>query len=81
MLRALAVFNTFEVVSLPSRKKSVDCKYVFEIKFKPNGDVDKHKVRMVAQGFLQQEGVDYNEIFAPFSTTFFFFRNCFYDIN
>ena len=28
-------------------------------------NIDKHKVRLVAQGFLQQEGVDYNEIFAP----------------
>ena len=41
------------------------CKYVFKTKYKPNGEIEKYKVRLVAQGFLQQEGVDYNEVFAP----------------
>ena len=41
------------------------CKYVFKTKFKPDGSIEKYKVRLVAQGFLQQEGVDYNEVFAP----------------
>ena len=57
-------FNTFEVVDLPSGKKLVGCKYVYKTKFKPNREIDKYKVRMVAQGFLQQEGADYNEVFA-----------------
>ena len=64
-LKALEAFDTFEVVQLPPGKRPVGCKYVFKIKYLPNGDVDKYKVRLVAQGFLQQEGVDYNEIFAP----------------
>ena len=41
------------------------CKYVFKIKYKPDGSIDKYKVRLVAQGLLQQEGIDYNEVFAP----------------
>ena len=64
-LTALAAFDTFEVVGLPPGKKPVGCKYVFKIKYHPDGSIDKYKVRLVAQGFLQQEGVDYNEIFAP----------------
>ena len=64
-LRSLAAFNTFEVVDLPHSKRPVGCKYVFKIKYNPDGSIDKYKVRLVAQGFLQQEGIDYNEVFAP----------------
>ena len=64
-LKPLEAFDTFDVVTLPLGKKSVGCKYVFKIKYKPDGIVDKQKARLVAQGFLQQEGVDYNEIFVP----------------
>ena len=64
-LTALAAFDTFEVVGLPPGKNSVECKYVFKIKYRPDGTIYKYKVRLVAQGFLQQEGVDYTEIFAP----------------
>ena len=64
-LRSLEAFSTFEVVDLPPGKRPVGCKYVFKIKYRPHGSIDKYKVRLVAQGFLQQEGIDYNEIFAP----------------
>ena len=64
-LKSLAAFDTFDVVTLPPGKKPVGCKYVFKIKYKPDGSVEKYKVTLVAQGFLQQEGVDYNEVFAP----------------
>lgn len=64
-LKSLEAFNTFEVVDQPPRKKPVGCKYVFKTKFKPNGDIEKCKVRLVAQGFLQQGGVNYYEVFAP----------------
>ena len=64
-LKSLEAFNTFEVVDLPPGKKPVGCKYVFKTKYKPNGEIEKYKVRLVAQGFLQQEGIDYNEVFAP----------------
>ena len=64
-LKSLEAFNTFEIVDLPPGKKPVGCKHVFKTKYKPNEEIEKYKVRLVAQGFLQQEGVDYNEVFAP----------------
>ena len=64
-LKALEAFSTFEVVTLPPSKNPVGCKCVFQIKCKPNGEIEKYRVRLVAQGFLQQEGVDYSETFAP----------------
>ena len=50
---------------LPPGKRHVGCKYVFKLKLLPSGEIERHSVRLVAQGFLQQEGVDYNEVFAP----------------
>ena len=41
------------------------CRYVFKVKITPKGDIERYKVKLVAQGFLQQEGIDYNEVFAP----------------
>ena len=64
-LKSLEAFDTFDVVTLPPGKKPVGCKYVLKIQYKPDGTIDKYEVKLVAQGFLQQEGVDYNEIFAP----------------
>ena len=64
-LKGLGEFNTFEVCELPPGKRAVGCKYVFKVKYTPMGALERYKVRLVALGFLQQEGVDYNEIFAP----------------
>ena len=63
-MKSLEAFFTFEVVDLPPGKRPVGCKYVLKIKYRPDGSTEKYKVRLVAQGFLQQEGIDYNEIFA-----------------
>jgi hypothetical protein len=42
----------------------VDCKWVFKIKQKPNGPIDRYKARLVARRFKQQYGVDYDDTFS-----------------
>jgi hypothetical protein len=57
--------GTWELVPLPSGRKKIGCRFVYAAKSDENGILIKFKARLVAQGFRQVEGIDYNETFAP----------------
>ena len=64
-MEALEKNGTWDLVALPNGKKPVGCKWVYTIKYKADGSIERYKTRLVAKGFTQTYGVDYMETFAP----------------
>ena len=50
-------------MSLPRKKKNVGCKWVFTIKHRADGTIERYKTQLVAKGYTQSYGVDYQETF------------------
>ncbi|GJV05727.1 putative ribonuclease H-like domain-containing protein [Tanacetum coccineum] len=57
--------EVWTLVDLPNRKRVIGTKWVFGNKKDERGIVIKNKSRLVAQGYTQEEGIDYDEVFAP----------------
>ncbi|CAN1253863.1 Retrovirus-related Pol polyprotein from transposon TNT 1-94 [Linum perenne] len=64
-LQALHDNSTWDLVLRPSHAPVIGSKWVYTAKFHPDGSLDRYKARLVAQGFRQEFGIDYEETFAP----------------
>ncbi|RVW66986.1 Retrovirus-related Pol polyprotein from transposon TNT 1-94 [Vitis vinifera] len=64
-IQALQKNDTWKITKLPQGKCPVGCKWVFNVKYRADGRIDRYKARLVAKGFTQTYGIDFQETFAP----------------
>ena len=64
-INALKKNGTWEKGTLPNKNKVVGCKWVFMIKYKSDGTIERYKARLVAKGYTQTYEVDPSETFSP----------------
>ena len=64
-MRSLKDNNVWELMELPAERKAVGSKWVYKVKTGADGSVEHYKARLVAQGFTQKYGTDYDETFCP----------------
>ena len=57
--------ETWELVDLPISYDAIGLKWIYRLKYNPDGSVKKHKARLVAKGYAQHYGVDYFETLSP----------------
>ena len=57
--------GTFSLVPPTSNQNTVSCRWIFTIKYNPDGTVRMYKARLVAPGYTLVPGIDYTETFSP----------------
>ena len=63
--KSLMENETWELVELPKDWEAIGCKWVFKVKHTSEGKVERFKGRLVAKGYAQKYGIDYDETFSP----------------
>ncbi|RVW97925.1 Retrovirus-related Pol polyprotein from transposon RE1 [Vitis vinifera] len=64
-MKSLQKNETWELVECPPGKKPVGCRWIYTVKYKADGSIERFKARLVAKGYTQTYGIDYTETFAP----------------
>ncbi|GKF03138.1 ribonuclease H-like domain-containing protein, partial [Tanacetum coccineum] len=63
-IEALNENHTWEITDLPPNRKAIGNKWIYKVKYKSSGDIDRYKARLVVKGFNQKEGIDFDKTFS-----------------
>nr|DAD40346.1 TPA_asm: hypothetical protein HUJ06_014669 [Nelumbo nucifera] len=63
-IKALEQNNTWVLTDLPTGKRLIGCKWIFKTKYHADGSIERYKARLVANGYTQQNGIDYLDTFS-----------------
>jgi hypothetical protein len=63
-LESIKENKTWSLSDLPKGHNQIGLKWVFKLKYDEQGEIVKHKDRLVARGFVQKQGIDFEEVFA-----------------
>jgi hypothetical protein len=64
-MNSIRANKTWDLVELPRNRKALPCKWVYRLKQVSNSSGLKYKARIVAKGFRQEYGVDFDEVLSP----------------
>ena len=64
-IRCLVANDTWSIVEKPVNANIIGCRTVLRNKYKPDGSLERRKARIVARGFAQRPGIDFQDTFAP----------------
>ena len=64
-IKAIEKNDTWELNALPKGHKLIGIKWVCKTKKNIKGEIEKHKISLVAKGYSQKAGMDYDEVFTP----------------
>ena len=64
-MKAIKENETWQLIDPPPGCRPISLKWVYKVKRDELGAIVKHKARLVARGFVQREGIDFEEVFAP----------------
>jgi len=66
-MKSMNANKVWDLEIIPKGAKTVGYKWVYKTKLDSQGNIERYKVQLVAKGFTQREGIDYNETFSPVS--------------
>lgn len=68
-IKSIVKNKTWDLIDLPEGAKAIGLKWIFKIKRNSDGSINKYKSILVAKGYIQRHGIDFEEVFAPVSRT------------
>jgi hypothetical protein len=64
-IAALEWTDTWDLMPCPSHVRPITCKWVYKVKTRTDGSLERYKARLIARSFQQEHGRDYDETFTP----------------